>query len=310
MSYVLDGSTDALYCAAPVVAYPFSISAWVKTTDFDQNGVVASIDRGSSGDQNWLNFFGSAAGDYIRAAAYDGTYGVATTTAGLTSGWHHLLGVFASATDRRVYLDGGGKGTDVTDHDATSELTYLTVGGRYAAGSDLNFGGYIAELGIWDLALSDANAAALAGGAYPTDVELGNLLDYFSFGEDAISDGGSVGSTLIDDGTATFNAGEHPTMGGAVYRDVAGIVAATTSLGGTTSVISYKDVSGTVAAITTLECAASLSIYRDVAGTVAAQASITGSAIRVGTVKGSYDTAKTKRRLVAVANDTVYYEEI
>lgn len=77
--------------------------------------------------------------------------GFAITTAAISlNTWHHGCGIEASTTDRRVFLDGGSKGTDVTDVTPAS-LNRTAIG----AFRDSTPGGYmsgmIAEAAIWDL---------------------------------------------------------------------------------------------------------------------------------------------------------------
>lgn len=64
--------------------------------------------------------------------------------------WHHACGIFVSATDRRVFLDGGSKGTNATNI-SPANLDRVSIG-RLGRATPTNYmSGHIAEAAIWDL---------------------------------------------------------------------------------------------------------------------------------------------------------------
>lgn len=123
---------------------------------------------------------GGVGGDPLQAITYTASSSIASTTSGYSADtWHHGCAVFASATSRAAYLDGGNKGTNATNH-LPSGVNRSFVGTRILSGTRAFFlNGMVAEAGIWDIALSDAEVAALATGLSPLLVRPESLVAYW-----------------------------------------------------------------------------------------------------------------------------------
>jgi hypothetical protein len=171
-----------------------------------------------------LDTAGGVAGDPVRAYNYNGSsYGVASSTTGYSSGtWIHILGVFTSTTLRAVFLDGSSKGTDTTSIvGAVSELV-LCRRRRNAAIGSMPSGSYIAEVAVWSSALSDANAASLAAGVNPQDIDFANLQAYWPL-TTVTTNTDVIGSNNLTESTTLTYSATHPTIsapaGGIVQRE-------------------------------------------------------------------------------------------
>ena len=103
------------------------------------------------------------------AVSNSGEIGVAQTDAGLVSAgqWCHAAAVFAGATSRSVYLNGGNKKTDTTQSSLLFTYNRLRIGARANIWGPEYSHGDIADVGIWSAALTDDEIAALAMGASP-----------------------------------------------------------------------------------------------------------------------------------------------
>ena len=103
---------------------------------------------------------GATAGDPLVGAFSDISNYTPVTTSGYTVGvYFHGCLVAASATDRRAYINGGSKGTSTQSH--TPTVTSLSIGCN-ADTNDAKFQGTIAEVRIYDRALTDPEVANLA----------------------------------------------------------------------------------------------------------------------------------------------------
>lgn len=93
--------------------------------------------------------------------------------------WHHAAGVFTSSTARLVYLDGTAGTTDATNL-TPSGINQLFVGAEVIASVwGHSWNGYLAEVGIWNAALTAGNIAGLADKSLgPLDLPT-NLVAYF-----------------------------------------------------------------------------------------------------------------------------------
>lgn len=166
MAYDFDGVDDnwdlgsALTTTLPIsVALLFwADDATIDTTIFEIGNTGASSNYIAR-----IQVRGAGAGDPIRAISANTTARIAETSTGFTANaWQHALGVFAAANDRRIYLNGGGKGTNGTSVSPTGQ-NGTRLGDRPASTLQPH-NGRLAEFCVWNVALSDGEAALLGAG--------------------------------------------------------------------------------------------------------------------------------------------------
>lgn len=150
--------------ASPLTAYPITMAAWVYCTSVSAENYICMMSEMPTGD--WL-LLSTTTGAKAQAQTNDFavTTGTATTTASLSANtWHHICGVFPSTDSRSIYLDGGNKITNNTNVASAnlSGFDEIHIGSiRTAVGSSTL---RVAEVGIWNVALSDAEVASLGKG--------------------------------------------------------------------------------------------------------------------------------------------------
>ena len=181
-----DASLEGYRTAAAVTAMPLTIAAWFYLDDAASFGTIVGA---SSEDDNafhgwWLTAYGSAAGNIVAARTFGGlsVKQADTTTGPTTNTWHHACAVFASATSRSAYIDGGSKGTN-TDSETASSINNVSIGRTYYYNSADNvwsgsYSGAVAEVGIWNVALTDSEIAILGNGYSPLFVRPQSLVFY------------------------------------------------------------------------------------------------------------------------------------
>jgi hypothetical protein len=155
------------------------MACWFRSDDTTINQTLMCIsDTGTDVNYFRLSAMGASAGDPVRADTTATTTGDADTTTGFSANtWHHACGVFAGTADRRAFIDGGSKGTDVVNEVPTGLDT--TAIGRLARLTPAGYtSGRIAEAAIWDVALSDVEVALLAKGYSPLFVRPASLTLY------------------------------------------------------------------------------------------------------------------------------------
>ena len=178
-----DAALDRLEVATPVVtAHPLSMGCWFNSDDaaVTQN-LMGILD--TAGNNNWWRLLaaGATAGDPVQAASKDSAtvQSAGSTSTGYTAGvWHHALAVFASATSRAAYIDGGSKGTNAVSR-SPAGLDVTVIGRQGSLTPTQYVSGLIAEAAIWDTELSDADALILARGYSPLLVRPENLVAYW-----------------------------------------------------------------------------------------------------------------------------------
>lgn len=179
-----DASTQSLAnAAAAVTAVPLTMACWVYSDDATIEQVPMSIvPAGSAGDRFALYLAGDVAGDFAQAAVGSSTIGTsrANATAGYSvNTWHHIAGVFTSATLRAAFIDGGNKGTNTANNTPAVTLDRTCIGAIADSLPRAFFSGRIAEAAIWNVALSDEDIASLAKGFSPCLIRPQSLVAYW-----------------------------------------------------------------------------------------------------------------------------------
>jgi len=181
MSVILNRSLEQYLktTTVGVTTKPITITAWVKSFDLDNYQGIFSITNNSNEFlSSWLA--GAVAGDPVAALEYATAWKRARSSNGYSKGvWTHIACVFYSSTDRRVYINGGGKIVNTDNQNVNFSLFDQILIGTYKTVTSAYFGGKIAHVSIWSTDLSDAQIVSLAGGTNPQDVELASLEAYW-----------------------------------------------------------------------------------------------------------------------------------
>lgn len=182
MARDFNGSTQyARRTPALVTAPPFTVSCWFNYDTLPNPnpnliGMIGPSFEGfylyvGDGDATLklLTFSGGGSGEAVAAAA-----------AGSSGTWYHAVGVSSAANSRAVYLNGGNKGTNTTSVTPAGVADFCV--GAWFEPTSLDGGhwdGRIAEVALWNVALTDDEAASLAKGAYPPRVRPASLVGYW-----------------------------------------------------------------------------------------------------------------------------------
>lgn len=212
MSVVLNGSTQYLYRSGSLGTMPFTVVAWAKKTNTTNNGAVFAHNGANSyNNGRVLIMAGAATGDPVQAfMGMNVSAGTAATPVGFAAGsWVHVAAIFSSTTSRTVFYQGGNKTTNTTSVTPNTSSTSL---GRWHDGSAwlYTFGGKLAEVALYNKALSDQEIADLASGVYPSQVAVANLVAYWPLVSNANDAYASYNWTEY--GTPTYDAGDVPGM--------------------------------------------------------------------------------------------------
>ncbi len=177
-----DGSSEYLELdSAPVAAAPFTMACWFYSDDVTIEQTMMFIGDKDFDNRRWnLDLNGTVGGDPISFTVVDaGGAGTATSTTGASvNTWHHACAVEVTTTDRRVFIDGGSKGTNAANRTpaSTDRISIGRVGRATPFGY---FSGRIAEAVIWSVALSDTEVALLGKGNSPLSIQPHNIVSYY-----------------------------------------------------------------------------------------------------------------------------------
>lgn len=174
-------SSQYLIRSTGIPSAPCTMACWFRANDVDNLYTV--LEANSTSDSKIylsLSLGGIVAGDPVGFASRAGAAERSTTTTtGYTANtWNHACGVEVSDSERHVYLNGGGKGSN-TQTTGTISADRVDVGRRPGAGSPSNYmNGRIAEVAIWSAALTDNEILSLARGISPMQIRPGSLISY------------------------------------------------------------------------------------------------------------------------------------
>jgi hypothetical protein len=194
--------------SAPATGTPMTIAAWGKSSSSFGQAMV-SIGDNSTTHRNQIQFGSTVTLLMARAVAIGATAtgqaaGTSTSSNGL---WNHACGVFTSTTSRTIFFNGVSEGTNTTNVGTQNAATAITIGARTASNVvGLPFNGDLADVGIWNVALTDAEIASLAKGMACDKVRPQSLVFYAPLARNLIDVRG--GLAITNNNTATV--ANHP----------------------------------------------------------------------------------------------------
>lgn len=205
-----DTNPDYLTLAsAPVTIMPMTFSLWIYP-DEDGRSFQAPFSIGNSGgvDQFTINIMGGTVNDPVRCYARDaGGQTFATINGIVFNTWQHVAATYINNVSRYVFLDGVKSAQDVNDRTpANINLTRVAIEARSGAAAS-KFSGRIAEIGVWNVTLTDDEITILSLGYSPLFVRPESLVFYLPLIRD--NDNDLIGGLhLTAGGSPTISA--HP----------------------------------------------------------------------------------------------------
>lgn len=173
--FVAASSTALSVAASPITTTPLSMACWF---NLDQNANTL-IMVGVSGSNDQSHRLAMDAGGQIYARTRTTSNVEATGSAITTGTWQHGCAVFASATSRAVYLNGGNKATNATNRDP-SGFNNTRIGSTTLP--DTFADGRIAWPCIWNVALTDDEALSLSKGIHPLRIRPASVVFFSPIG--------------------------------------------------------------------------------------------------------------------------------
>lgn len=202
--------------SAPVTAAPLTLACWFNTANLTASQVLIQVgDSAGSVDYFQLLAEGGVGGDPVRYVTRRSISDILDTSTGFSaSTWHHACAVEISTTSRKVFIDAGSSATGTTSLAPLSvDRTSLGRAGDSTPGS--HYGGKLAEVAIWNVALTDAEVAILALGYSPLFVRPAALVFYAPLIRGVLASGGDdidiVGGLILTDNN-TVTVADHTSI--------------------------------------------------------------------------------------------------
>jgi len=197
-----------LTTSVPVTAVPLTVACWFYANNNTANHALVVLEDAGGTHRFDLQALGAVANDPIQCGAASGAAGSnARTSTGFSANtWNHACGVQSATNSRAAYLNAGGQGSN-TAVQAPIGISVAKIGAVNVSGANSNFfNGLIAEVGIWNAALTAAEIASLAKGMTCDKVRPQSLAFYAPLVSDLIDAKG--GRTITNNNGATV--ANHP----------------------------------------------------------------------------------------------------
>lgn len=155
------------FATPPVTAVPITIACFMRRNTSSTSRTLVAFDSASTTDRFRMGI--SDSNEPFAQVSNGSTTGTAIHATQTTLGqWHHVCSVFSSTSSRKIYLDGGTPTTHSAYY-SVSGINGVRLGAWQEGSSGLSrfFSGDLAEVAVWDVALSDAEVAQLAQGHSP-----------------------------------------------------------------------------------------------------------------------------------------------
>ena len=209
--FVRASSQSLQASTAPAQGHPMTLSAWVYpfATNVAQVALCVSETIPTAGHRHVIGISG---GGLWRAATRAAVGGTATTinafgSSATANEWTHLAGVFTSSSSRSVYAGGAVQGTVTTTISSIQPFVRTTVAADVdGAAIGTHWGGLIAEVGVWSVALTADEIASLGKGVSCDQVRPQSLVFYAPL----IRNIGDMARNIALSNVNTATAANHP----------------------------------------------------------------------------------------------------
>ena len=203
MSYEFNGTNQFLEVGSAVVNRPCTMAVFAYLDNVMLPKDLVSVSSKTALAVLRLNINGTQ----FRIADQGNVNAVANGGTVSANVWNHYAGVFVSGSSRTPYTNGVA-GAENTTTVAAITPTFTNIGAFYAGtATSIQFmDGLIAEVGIWNVALTAAEIASLAKGMTCDKVRPQSLVFYAPLVRDLNDQKG--GLTIINNNAATVAA--HP----------------------------------------------------------------------------------------------------
>lgn len=184
MAILFDGSSEYLTLgSAPVTDYPLSMSCWFVPEDLATTSTLVWLGDSANNLEHIasIKFHGGdddqCVAESISTDAFELGQAYCTNFITGVDEWQHVVGVFASNASRVITLNGdlGNEGSNTTSVTGNTP-DEIAIGAQAASSPGSYHDGALAEVGIWNVALTDAEKTMLSLGKSPKSVRPQNLV--------------------------------------------------------------------------------------------------------------------------------------
>jgi hypothetical protein len=188
-------SSQYLSAGASVTAgSPVTIAYWVRPTD-TLGGNFMHVSVGDSGSTHRIQMYRAGGANFNIDSIATSAAGFLISSAFSAGTWAHCACAFASNTSRTPYINGSASSTNTTNIGTQNAFNETLIAARRNVTAGVFGNDTIAEVGIWNAALTAAEIASLAKGMTCDKVRPQSLVFYAPLVRDLIDARGGLSIT-------------------------------------------------------------------------------------------------------------------
>ena len=193
----------SLASATLITAFPFTMACWFRPSTLTACAILGYGETTTSNNRWSLEM--NASGNARCSTTSGGTFiGFNSSNAISAGSWAHFCAVWASATDRRVFLN-GTKATNTSSVGFSTNAAWQWRCGERPLNITAPADGWIADRTIWNLALADDDVTSLASRARHLRIRPAGVVAYAPMVNDERD---LVGPAWTENGTVPVQ--DHP----------------------------------------------------------------------------------------------------
>ena len=265
-----------------LTGYPFSVSLWTRSTATTWSTLFWMGD-GTRTDKMFVVWFRNVSGHITISARNASEKYTASTNAFNDGNWHHVVAVFATATDRRLYVDGNLEASNASSVPFITSMNKWTLGLAGDSSPGAAYEGHLDSVSLYNCELSPSVIrsfyrdsrqmfrrepiefwGALVGSGGTSQALAGVIA-----AQAAVTGSMSLAASLAGSTAAVSTVSAAISVG----MGISGLITGTTALTGRVAVV--RGISGAIAAVTTVS--GGLTVARNIQGAIASQSVVSGS---------------------------------
>lgn len=168
MAFLFNGTNQFLFVpSAPALASPMTLAVWGRPSSMTGTRTLLAIGQTPAATRHRNQIVMLSTGAVRLATISSSTATVDTTSTSTTNTWVHVAGVVTSLSSRTIYMNGANAVTNTTTIAAYNTFTEMGIGAQQSSTASTYenyWAGDLAEVGIWNVALSADEIFSLGKG--------------------------------------------------------------------------------------------------------------------------------------------------
>jgi hypothetical protein len=215
MSFLFDGTGDNLTGTfTSTYGDPFTLAVYVKFNAAHPGSTDNFLSIGNSSisnDQSYSIGTGATANQWLGIARTTTNGEASLLSIDIGTAWAGVVGVFTNTALRDVYVQTIAQTAQNTLTKSVTDAVQFIRAGELLDGAR-DFTGRLAELAVWNSALSTADITSYLAGTAASGIAAANLIGYWPLSADSLLNlGTDADGDLTATGNAVFDA-DHPTI--------------------------------------------------------------------------------------------------